>query len=440
MTIFDIREYGAVGDSVRVNTAEIQAAIDACSQGGGGTVRVDAGVYRTGTVTLKDNTHLEVCPGAVLQGSPDISDYPPGHGKHMYRERVMGRCLLFADGARNIGISGSGTIDGNGAVFPNEGDSNRNRPMLIRFMNATGIRVRDVTLSAPASWTSAWLYCRDIVVDGITIHSRVRGNGDGLDFDGCTNVRVSNSAFDTSDDSICLQTSRPDRPCRDITVTNCTFCSKWAGMRIGLLSRGDFENVCVSNCTFRDIDDAGLKIQVCEGGTMRNMSFSNLTMQNVPRPIFMTLGQQRCCVDAPDELPPIGRIQRLRFSDFVVDNSELGLDSHIVLTGVPDGIIEDITLSGIDLISAGGASEEVAAVEGVPELTPDNLDGWWPEYRCFNRILPASGLYARHVHRLGCHNLKLRTIKPDARPVIVMEDVTLVRPNVCENEMKTGIG
>jgi len=67
-------------------------------------------------------------------------------------------------------------------------------------------------------------------------------NGDGLDFDGCQGVRVSNSAFDTSDDSICLQTSRPDRPCRDVTISNCIFVSQWAGIRIGLLSRGDFRN------------------------------------------------------------------------------------------------------------------------------------------------------------------------------------------------------
>jgi len=99
-------------------------------------------------------------------------------------------------------------------------------------------------------------------VDGITIISRVNNNGDGLDFDGCTDVRVSNSSFDTSDDSICLHTSRQDKPFRDVVITNCTFCSKWAGRRIGLLSRGDFESVTVTNYTFKNIDDSGLKIQV----------------------------------------------------------------------------------------------------------------------------------------------------------------------------------
>jgi len=90
---------------------------------------------------------------------------------------------------------------------------------------------------------------------------------------------VSNCTFDTSDDSICLQASRPDRPCRDVVVSNCLFVSQWAGIRIGLLSMGDFENIAVSNCVFRDIRDAGLKIQMCEGGTMQNLVFGNCVRQ-----------------------------------------------------------------------------------------------------------------------------------------------------------------
>ncbi|MGH8017634.1 MAG: glycosyl hydrolase family 28 protein, partial [Opitutaceae bacterium] len=126
--------------------------------------------------------------------------------------------------------------------------------------------------------------CTDIAIDGIKVLSRANINGDALNFDGCQQVRVSNSTFDNSDDCICLQTSRPDRPCRDIVVSNCHFTSRWAGMRIGLLSRGDFENVTVTNCTFRDIRNSGLKIQMGEGAAMKNMVFTNLVMKNVLKP------------------------------------------------------------------------------------------------------------------------------------------------------------
>jgi polygalacturonase len=73
-------------------------------------------------------------------------------------------------------------------------------------------------------------------VDGITIFSRANINGDGIDFDGCSKVRVSNSTFDTSDGSLCQQTSLPENPCQDVLITNCSFSSRWAGIQIGLLS------------------------------------------------------------------------------------------------------------------------------------------------------------------------------------------------------------
>lgn len=55
--------------------------------------------------------------------------------------------------------------------------------------------MHDIMLQNPSGWTSAWLYCRDIVIEGISVWARVRGNGDGLDFDGCKNVRVSNCSL-----------------------------------------------------------------------------------------------------------------------------------------------------------------------------------------------------------------------------------------------------
>lgn len=419
-SFFDIRAFGALANASHPQTAEIQAALDACAETGGGTVHIAGGTFVTGTLFLRSRVHLHIAPGAVLKASADIRDYALDCGKNMYRgEPEMDRCLLFARGAEGISLYGGGVIDGSGASFPNPEDPGRNRPMLMRLIDCRDIHLRDLTLRDPAGWTSAWLYCRHITVDGIRIHSRVNDNGDGLDFDGCTDVRVSNSSFDTSDDCICLQTSRPDRPCTDIAIINCTFCSKWAGLRIGLLSRGDFDGVNVSNCLFRDIDDAGLKIQVCEGADMRNLSFSNLVMRRVPRPVFMTLGRQRCCVDAPEGLPPMGRLRRVSFHALHIDNTELGPDSHLVLTGVPGGYIEDVSFSGIRLWSIGGGKSG----EPVPELTPENLDGHWPEYFCFNEPLPASGLYVRHVRGLRLVDVDFRTELPDERPAVVFEDV-----------------
>ncbi|WFO17760.1 glycosyl hydrolase family 28 protein [Cellulophaga baltica 4] len=296
------------------------------------------------------------------------------------------------------------------------------RPMMMRFLNCSNIQLKEVTLLNPAAWTSAWLYCDQIVVDGIKIISRVNNNGDGLDFDGCTNVRVANSSFDTSDDAICLQTSRPDKPCKDIVITNCVFTSKWAAMRIGLASRGDFESVTVSNCTFHDIQDSGLKIQMNEGGEMKNMVFSNIIMKNVPRPIFMTFCQQRAGVDAPETMLPMKAMHSFSFNNMIIDNRELDKNTALFLTGMPDNYITDIQLNNIQMTVSGGGTQEDSDKKGIKEYTLETLDGWWPE---FSKVgtLPASGIYARHIDGLYVNNFQLITITEDKRKPVVFDDV-----------------
>jgi len=421
--MFDIRDFGAAGDGTTVNTAAIQKTIDSCTANGGGTVLVAGGSYVTGTLFLKDFVTLRIEGGAELLGSPNRADYAEGTHKNMYKnEPHMDPCLIFARRATGISFEGSGCINGNG--FQKNFTNKTGRPMLIRLLECSKIRMRDITLKNPAAWTSAWLYCNDISIDGITIISRVNNNGDGLDFDGCEGVHVSNCSFDTSDDSICLQASRTDKPCRDITVNNCLFISKWAGIRIGLLSLGDIENVVVNNCIFRDISDSGLKIQLCEGGIMRNMAFSNLVIENVPRPIFMTFCQQRCCTDTPEgQWMPMKSMNGFVFSNLRIDNSTCDRDSAIVITGMPGHPIQDIQFSNIQMISGGGGTKEDAA-NHLNEFTIDVLDGWWPEYSRLGATVPAFGIYARHVDGLTLHNLQINTAKPDERPAFAFQDVS----------------
>ncbi len=331
--VYSVVDFGAINDGKTISTIAIPKAIDLCTKEGGGTVLLTGGgKYMSGTVYLKDNVTLHIDNGTALPGSNRYSDYSTDTHKNMYKnEPHLNRCFIFAKDAKSIAIEGNGTIDGNGnradSIFVDE------RPMLMRFMNCSNIHLADINIVNPAAWTSAWLYWDDITVTGIKIQSRVNWNGDGLDFDGCTNVRVSNCSFDNSDDCICLQTSRPDKPCRDIVISNCLFSTKWGGIRIGLLSRGDFSSVTVTNCTFRNIDDSGLKIQMNEGGEMKNMIFSNLVMENVPRPVFMTFCQQRACVDSPMELAPMKAMHNFIFQNMIIDNSKLNKNATFFVTG-----------------------------------------------------------------------------------------------------------
>ncbi|QXP51960.1 glycoside hydrolase family 28 protein [Cellulophaga sp. HaHa_2_95] len=420
---YNVLNYGAKADGITKDTKAVQAAIDACTKNGGGNVIIPAGkTVVIGTIYLKNFVTLYIENGAVLIGSPDIEDYTTDTHKNTYKnEPHMDRCLIFARDAQSFAIKGLGTIDANGHP-KNFTKAKGGRPMMMRFLNCSNIQLKEVTLLNPAAWTSAWLYCDQIVVDGIKIISRVNNNGDGLDFDGCTNVRVANSSFDTSDDSICLQTSRPDKPCKDIVITNCVFTSKWAAMRIGLASRGNFESITVSNCTFHDIQDSGLKIQMNEGGEMKNMIFSNIVMKNVPRPIFLTFCQQRAGVDAPETMFSMKAMHSFSFNHMIIDNRELDKNSVIFLTGMPDNYITDIQLNNIQMTVAGGGTQVDSDKKDIKEFTLETLDGWWPE---FSKVgtLPASGVYARHIDGLYINNFQLTTISDDKRKPIVLDDV-----------------
>lgn len=425
---FNITHYGAVNDGKTINTLSIQKAIDECNAFGGGRVIINGGgTYVSGTLFMKSNVTLFIDNGSTLQGSLNQNDYPSNVYKNMYRgETTKDRCLIYAENENSIAIEGHGTIDGNGhkVHFPREKVNGKSiqRPMLLRFKDCSNITMRDIHLINPASWTTAWLYCDNITIDGITILSRANYNGDGLDFDGCTNVRVSNSNFDNSDDSICLQTSLPDKPCKYITISNCNFTTKWGGIRIGLLSRGNIEYVTVTNCTFRDIYDSGLKIQQNEGGEMRHMVFNNLVMENVPRPIFMTFCQQIASVDTPEnQFEPLKRMHDMIFSNIIVDNSELDKNSAFFLTGIPGHQIENISINNVTFIVRGGGTIKDATQKIVKEYTLDNMSRW-PEFFVVES-LPTCGLYARHINGLTIKDFNIITKNEDKRFPFIFDKV-----------------
>jgi hypothetical protein len=418
----DIREFGAVGDGVTVNTDAIQKAIDTGAANGGGTVLVPNGKYVTGTLFLKSNLTLCVDAGAWLLGSSKIADYTPGTHRMMYAgESLMDRCLIFARDAVNIGMQGKGTIDGQGRSFPNDGDPLQNRPMLVRLVNCRNVFLRDLTLQNPASWTSAFLYCNDIRVDGLNLWSRAVEGCDGLVFDGCQDVRVSNCRLDNSDDSICLQSSESSSPVRNVTIANCIISSQWAAIRIGLLSRSAFESIVVSNCVFHDIAGEALKIQLAEGGRMNNLLFSNIIMKNVARPVFLTFNSFPFRVDSPGEPPPMQRLCNVMFSDMHIEADRSAPDSRnsfLAVLGLPGHPIEDITFNNIYFTAPGGGNKEDAARRAVPELA-----GIRPERQPLGQVLPSYGAYVRHARHLRLSNVTLQTGERDLRPAVVCDDV-----------------
>ena len=113
----DIRDFGAVGDGVTMNTKAINDAIEACSKAGGGTVVIPAGFWKTAAIQLKDGVRLHTENGTFVKFSDDYHDYPliMTHYEGLPTIRCMSP--IYADGAKNIAITGEGIFDGSGDAW-----------------------------------------------------------------------------------------------------------------------------------------------------------------------------------------------------------------------------------------------------------------------------------------------------------------------------------
>jgi polygalacturonase len=421
---FDVYDYGATGDGVTLDTKEIQSAIDECSEFGGGRVVLTRGDFLTGTLFMRSNVELHIEVSATLYGSDNIDDYSVHTHKQLYRKEThMDRCLIYCHNVENIAFTGRGTIHGQGEKFVLSAERPKpvSRPMLIRYLDCRNIRLAGLRLLNPASWTNAFIRCSNIWVDGIETVSRANRNGDGLDFDACQNVFVSNCNLDCSDDCICLQNSEAELICKNIVITNTIMCSKWAGIRIGLLSCGAIENVTVTNCIFRDIDCSALKIQSAEGNVLQNMVFSNLVMENVQRPLFITLNHYRERVDLSEEVTGTSRLRHMLFDNIRATGKPADpkyLRSCIIIDSLPEHAIEDISLSNIRYTAVGGGTEEHAVLTDIPYLYNTRAECY--KYNDKDGPLPAYGLFARNVKGLAMNGVHIDTMQHDARPPYVL--------------------
>ena len=110
--VFNVKDLGAIGNGIALDTVAVQKAIDSCSEAGGGVVRIPAGRFVIGTVQVKSNVTLSFDHGAELLGSQDMKDYPID--KLRPAREGNSECLLYAEDATNIRLEGLGVIDGRG--------------------------------------------------------------------------------------------------------------------------------------------------------------------------------------------------------------------------------------------------------------------------------------------------------------------------------------
>ena len=457
---YNVRDFGATGDGKTLDTAAVQAAIDACNKDQGGTVLVPAGIFVIGTIEMKSNVTLHITAAGTLLGSADGAQYHaadaiPLSGDSTLSDGNVG--LIFAVKADNVTIEGPGTIDGRGAQFrsptrgvpPPSGRGGNNRPYHLLFHQCKNLTVRDIFLTQSAYHSVRIIRSSYVKLDGIRIYNRVNHNNDGFHFISAQHVHLSNCTVECQDDACALFGS-----CKFVTVTNCAFSTRWSVFRFG---GGEAENIVVSNCLIYDTYGCPIKMRCGPGSRFENMTFSNLVMRNVTGPISIGVGGNRRRRPAPETqgqaqnnaqpatqpragtgaqiedagTQPIqgGVVRNITFSEiratvtvpvqqpdvaFTSNYNPGEIKSCIAVNRPDEGVLENISFNDVHVTFAGGGTAEEAAVRDVPKITGEYYE---------NGVLPAYGIFARNVHALTLSNVRFEVSASELRPALVFDHV-----------------
>lgn len=325
---FNIKDYGAcVNADALTNKNAINKAIEACNCAGGGKVVVPYGVWYTGPITMLSNVNLVVESGAIIKFSDDRNLYLP-----VVRTRWEGidcynlQPLVYANGQKNIAITGEGTIDGNakietwwhmcgakkwgwkegqlsqsapghGRVKLSEYEQNNVdiekrrmtvadalRPQLINFYQCENILIEGVTLRDSPFWVIHPVEVNNMTLRGVKIISH-GPNGDGCDPESSKNVLIEDCFFDTGDDCIAIKSGRNNDarrhniPSENIIVRNCKMKNGHGGVVIGSEIGAGYKNLWVENCEMDSPElDRVIRIKTnpCRGGVIENIYVRNI--------------------------------------------------------------------------------------------------------------------------------------------------------------------
>ncbi|MCB9315392.1 MAG: glycoside hydrolase family 28 protein [Lewinellaceae bacterium] len=329
---FLVTEFGAVGNGTTDCLPAFKAAIAKCNASGGGKVTMPPGTYLVnGPIHLKSNVNLHVPEGATIKFSTTPAHYLPVVFTRWEGAECMNYSpLIYAFEQENIGITGTGTLDGQASSenwwpwassktygwqpgMPSQADE-ASRPRLFDW------NTREVPVSKRVLGEGAYLRpnfiqpyrCKNVLIDGPTIRNspmwvmhpvlsdnvtiqnvRVISHGpnsDGCDPECCRNVLIKNCYFDTGDDCIALKSGRNQdgrrigRPIENVVVQDCEMKDGHGGVVIGSEVSGGARNIFAENCKMDspNLDRAiRVKTNKVRGGTIENLFFRNIKVGEV---------------------------------------------------------------------------------------------------------------------------------------------------------------
>jgi polygalacturonase len=434
--IFNVKDYGAKGDGINLDSKAINSTIDAAANAGGGQVYIPAGNYLSGSIHLKSHIALYLEQGANIIATAGESNneydqeeatvnttYQDSGHSHFHNSLIWGEELV------DISITGPGEIWGKGLLKDyKKGSKLANKA--ITLYKCRNVIIRDISILH-----GGWFGILATGVDNLTIDNvKEDTNRDGMDIDCCKNVRVSNCFVNSPyDDGICLKSTFAlgiARNTENVTITNCQVSGYDEGtlldgtyqrtenkqygfhptgrIKLGTESNGGFKNVTISNCVFDYC--RGLALETVDGAKLEDVAINNITMRDVVNdPIFLRLGSR---MRGPAGTP-IGELRRITISNLSVYNADP--DYTCTITGLPGHDIEDVALSNIRIYYKGSTGHALR------DTVPENANRY-PEPGMFGKA-HAYGFFIRHAKNIKITETDLHLINPDDRAAFMADDV-----------------
>ncbi|RYE30591.1 MAG: exopolygalacturonase, partial [Sphingobacteriaceae bacterium] len=364
---YNIAEYGAIGNGIKLNTSAIQAVIDDCAKNGGGTVVIPKGVFLSGAIFLKPGVNIEIMQDGVLKGSTNIEDYPKVITRIEGHFEPWRTALLNGDKVDHLRITGKGSLDGSGEPFwklfysrrtadPKTTNLSVERPRLTFIQNSHDVKISGISFINSGFWNLHLYHDQNVTVDNcrfIAPHGAVPDDhapsSDGIDVDSSQDITINNCFFSVGDDDIALKGSKgpfamndkDSPPVERIRITNCVFEAGGGVMTCGSEAT-IVRDVKIEHCTARGTNVLQLKLRPDTPQQYENISLNDITMEGSST--LLKIAPWTQYFDLKGQAPPKSVVRNISISNVKGSGASMG-----VLKANPGTSFGSFTVKNADL-------------------------------------------------------------------------------------------
>ncbi|XP_010519488.1 PREDICTED: probable polygalacturonase isoform X2 [Tarenaya hassleriana] len=348
-----ITDFGAVGDGKTSNTKAFREAISKLGQraaDGGSQLVIPQGKWLTGSFNLTSHFTLFIQKGATILASQDESEWPvvaplPSYGRGRDAPGPRFSSLIFGTNLTDVVITGNnGTIDGQGKywwVKYRKGEFKLTRPYMIEVLFSDNVQISDITLIDSPSWNVHPVYCKNVIVKGLTILAPIDSpNTDGIDPDSCTNTLIEDCYVVSGDDCIAVKSGwdqygiKVGIPTQQLSIRRLTCISPdSAGVALGSEMSGGIRDVRIEDSTMINTQ-SGIRIKTAigRGGYVKDI-FARRIMMKTMKYVFWMSGAYNQHPDEHFDPKALPEITNINYRDMMADN--------VTISARLDGIEKD---------------------------------------------------------------------------------------------------